>query len=40
MTKKGATHHEQPLYSIQALGMSMLTSSYNNKTIILVVMYW
>ena len=27
MTKKGATHHEQPLYSIQALGMSMLTSS-------------
>lgn len=25
MTKKGATHHEQPLYSIQALGMSMLT---------------
>ena len=21
MTKKGATHHEQPLYSIQALGM-------------------
>ena len=27
MTKKGATHHEQPLYSIQALGMSMLTLS-------------
>ena len=31
MTKKGATHHEQPLYSIQALGMSMLTSNANQQ---------
>lgn len=30
MTKKGATHHEQPLYSIQALGMSMLTSNVSS----------
>lgn len=34
MTKKGATHHEQPLYSIQALGMSMLTNRQLSNNIL------